>query len=111
MVHYAVGIIQHPVTGRWQPWIYTEDDGTISLACLSSHDSKGFARLVAQMRLDAHLAGKPAHLEALLKQSQESDVPDPLPQTTIDALIADIHNAATTISTTHTILGFASLPL
>ena len=106
MVHYAVGIIQHPVTGRWQPWIYTENDGTISLACLSSHVSKSFARLVAQMCLDAHQAGKPADLEVLLKQCQESDVPDPLPQTTIDALIADIHNAATAASMTHIILGW-----
>jgi len=106
MVHFAVGIIQHPITNRWQPWIYREDDGTISLACLSSHDSKAFARLVAQMCLDARQAGKPVDLEVLLKQSQESDVPDPLPQATLDALIANIQNAATATSTTHTILGW-----
>jgi hypothetical protein len=46
MLHYVVGIIQHPTTNRWQPWVYTEDDGTISLSCLSSHDSKAFAHLV-----------------------------------------------------------------
>jgi hypothetical protein len=106
MVHYAIGIIQHPITGRWQPWIYTEDAGTISLACLSSHTSKAFARLVGQLCLDAHQAGKPFDMEALLRQSQESDVPDPLPQATIDALIADIQHAATAASPPDTILGY-----
>jgi hypothetical protein len=108
MLHYAVGIIQHPITGRWQPWVYTEDDGTISLACLSSHNSKAFAHLVAQLCLDAHHAGIPFDIDALLKQSQESDVPDPLPQATSDALIADVHKkTATAASPTATILGFS----
>jgi hypothetical protein len=44
MLHYAVGIVHHPITGRWQPWIYTEDEGAISLACLSSHTSKAFVK-------------------------------------------------------------------
>ncbi len=105
IVRFAVGIIQHPVTGKWQPWIYTEDAGTISLACLSSHTSKEFARLVAQMCLDAHQTGKPADMEVMLKHTQESDVPDPLPQSIIDALITDIHHSAATVPTV-TIVGY-----
>lgn len=105
MLYYAVGIVQHPVTRRWQPWIYTEDDGTISFACLSSHESKAFARLVAQMCLDAHQTGKEIDIAAFLKQSQESDVPDPLPQAKIDEIIADIQHATPATSPTDKVIG------
>ena len=93
-MRYATGIVQHPITQRWQSWVYTEDDHTISLACLSSHSSKAQAHLVARIVRDAYLTHSVVDLPHMLAQNQESDVPDPLPQDLIDTLIALIDHYA-----------------
>jgi len=80
MQRRAIGIVQHNITQRWQPWVYTEDDATISLAFLSSHRSRSLAHLVTQICLQASQSGQPADLKAMLAHNDDSDVPDPLPQ-------------------------------
>ena len=80
MQRRAIGIVQHSVTQRWQPWVYTEDDDTISLAFLSSHRSRSLAHLVTQICLHASQSGQPIHLKTMLEHNDDSDVPDPLPQ-------------------------------
>jgi hypothetical protein len=93
-MRYAVGIIHHPVTGRWQPWIYTEDAETMAFACISSHANKAQAHLVARIILQAYQTHGVVEPEAMRQQSRESEVPDPLPQPTLDALLAAISQQA-----------------
>ena len=90
MPKIAVGILQHPVTTKWQPWLYVEDTNETTLTCLSSHRSKGQAHLVAHMLIGAYRSRVALDLKPMLDQSAESDVPDPLPQHTLDVLIAHI---------------------
>ena len=97
-MRYAVGIVQHALTHRWQPWLYTEDATTQHLACLSSHASKAQAHLVAHIVLDAYQTHAMGDLPRMFAQSQEITSPDPLPQSQIEALMALI--ASTSPQTT-----------
>jgi hypothetical protein len=93
-MRYAIGIVHHPVTGRWQPWVYTEDAETIAFACISSHANKAQAHLVARTILQAYQTHGVAEPEAMQQQSRESEVPDPLPQPMLDTLLAAIKQQA-----------------
>ena len=106
MFRHAIGIIQHPTTLKWQPFIYTEDGQTVTLACTSKHSSKALAHLFATIILDASKTGKKVNIADMIRTSNESDLPDPLPQVTVDALIADIMIATQRSAATNTILGF-----
>ena len=80
MQRRGIGMVQHAITQRWQPWVYAEDDDTISLAFLSSHRSRSLAHLVTQICLQASQSSQPVDLKAMLAHNDDSDVPDPLPQ-------------------------------
>jgi len=93
MQRHAIGIVQHRITQRWQPWVYAEDDKTISLAFLSSHRSRSLAHLVTQIFLQASQTGQPVDLKAMLAHNDDNDVPDPLPQGQQQKLLLTIQAA------------------
>lgn len=46
MIKFAVGIIQHPATQRWRPWMYIESDEEeeATFACVSSHAQRAIVK-------------------------------------------------------------------
>lgn len=94
MIRYALGIIEHPVTKRWQPWVYVESDmeEQATFACMSSHDQHDQALLISQLCQQAIHRGTYPKIVEMIRQSAECQLPDPLPQVTMDALMQQIAN-------------------
>jgi hypothetical protein len=85
--HIAHGTVWHPVTRRWQPWIYLGGDAII---CLCSHPDQQVAAelgsgLPAVWR--ALQAGETALVDAFAARLQAAPLADPLPYHTHAALL------------------------
>ena len=73
------GIVQHPVTGRWQTWVSFH--GT-DIGCLTAHNLREDADKVARQILKAWESGleDQEQVTAFMLRLPTDDVPDPLPQ-------------------------------
>ncbi|MHC5833051.1 MAG: hypothetical protein ACYT04_97980, partial [Nostoc sp.] len=76
----TTGIVQHPVTKRWQTWIsFTGND----IQCITAHANRDDADRVAKQIADAWSEGKyktQQEVTAFIKSLPTDAVIDPLPQ-------------------------------
>ncbi|AUB43236.1 hypothetical protein COO91_09409 (plasmid) [Nostoc flagelliforme CCNUN1] len=76
----TTGIVQHPVTKRWQTWIsFTGND----IQCITAHANPDDADRVAKQIADAWSEGKyktGEEVTAFIKSLPTDAVVDPLPQ-------------------------------
>ncbi len=73
------GIVQHPVTKRWQTWMSFHGN---DISCLTAHNKRVDADQVARQILDAWESGleNQEEVSAFMRSLPTDDVPDPLPQ-------------------------------
>ena len=73
------GIVEHPVTKRWQTWVSFH--GT-DIGCLTAHNLREDAVTVARQILKAWESGleDQEQVTAFMRSLPTDDVPDPLPQ-------------------------------
>jgi hypothetical protein len=91
---YAVGIIQHPETRRWQPYVFTTHEMRDELFFLSAHDDRDSAAFVAQTYSNGWLQYQTGHSQLMQRVAatiQAGHPPDPLPADAERELIALIH--------------------
>jgi len=76
----TTGIVQHPVTGRWQTWIsFTGHD----IQCITAHNNRDEANQVAKQIASAWSEGKyktQEEVTAFIQSLPTDAVIDPLPQ-------------------------------
>ncbi|MBG1266251.1 hypothetical protein [Nostoc sp. WHI] len=76
----TTGIVQHPVTKRWQTWIsFTGHD----IQCITAHNQREDANRVAKQMASAWSEGKyqtQEEVTAFIKSLPTDGVIDPLPQ-------------------------------
>ncbi|MEH2220689.1 MAG: hypothetical protein V7K72_26970 [Nostoc sp.] len=76
----TTGIVQHPVTLRWQTWIsFTGND----IQCITAHNQREDANRVAKQMADAWSQGKyqtGEEVTTFIKSLPTDAVIDPLPQ-------------------------------
>lgn len=90
----AIGTVLHPVTRRWQPWVYL---GGNTVVCLCSHrDRRVAAEIAALFPAIGHAstAGDTQALDRFIACIQAANLPDPLPMPTRAALLRLIHAQA-----------------
>lgn len=76
----TTGIVQHPVTKRWQTWIsFTGHD----IQCITAHKKREDANKIAKQMADAWSEGKyqtQEQVTAFIKSLPTDGVIDPFPQ-------------------------------
>ena len=84
------GIVQHPVTKRWQTWMSFHGN---DISCLTAHNLRENADKVARQILAAWESGleNQDQVSAFMRSLPTDDVPDPLPQDVVVRLIKKIH--------------------
>nr|WP_267871652.1 hypothetical protein [Nostoc sp. CHAB 5715] len=79
----TTGIVQHPVTLRWQTWIsFTGHD----IGCITAHNQREDANKIAKQIADAWSKGKyqtQEEVTAFIKSLPTDGVIDPLPQSIV----------------------------
>lgn len=76
----STGIVQHPVTGRWQTWITFTG---LDIQCITAHNQRENADKVAKAIADAWTEGKyqsGEEVTAFIKSLPSDALIDPLPQ-------------------------------
>ncbi len=74
------GIVQHPVSRKWQTWVSFE---AIDIQCITAHNKRDDADKVAKQIIAAWESGNletQEEVTAFLKSLPSDDVPSPLPQ-------------------------------
>lgn len=94
--HIAHGTVLHPVTRRWQPWIYLAGDDVI---CLCSHPDQRVAAEIGSAFpavWQALQAGEETLVDAFAERLQAAPLADPLPYHIRAALlrVIRVHGAA-----------------
>lgn len=87
----AIGTVLHPVTHRWQPWVYV---GGETVVCLCSHREQRVAAEIAVLFPSigqAYRAGDSSALDRFIACIQAANLPDPLPVRTHAALLRLVH--------------------
>jgi len=101
----ATGVVRHPITGRYQPWAWSDDAKETTITYLRSYADYEDAAWVARQYAEAwrqHTQGGRPVLDRLVEGLRLGDVPDPLPLATEAALLHTIatqaeHPGATTL--------------
>ena len=88
-MRYAAGIVQHPMTEKWQAWVYLEDDTEATLTMVRSYRQHAHAHLMAHL-IEQSLQKTGSYVDVLSLASAEQDVPDPLPQVDQQQLLEQI---------------------
>ncbi len=92
-LHVATGVVRHPLTLRYQPWVWSEDVTETTIVYLRSYVAYEDAAWIARQYADAwrrYSGGSRAVLDRLAERLRLGDVPDPLPPATEAALLAAI---------------------